>query len=860
MGYPAFFTILTVLLISIESFPQIIFKNFPDYKINANDSAFFDLNSRRSIIPLNGEWTIYQGKEKENAKKVVVPSVFSGEGELVFQKAFNLSESQISEHKMEIHFLGINYTADISVNDNIIYRHPGGEYPFRFDLPKDILFSDKRNIISVKLSYFLDSENTIPVKQRFMFPNNFGGIVKDVFIKMMPNISISDIDLSYAYSPERNSVNFRLNSKIENREFRKDADTIPVSSNFSYRVRFTSPGNVQGVTLNEYNFTLGTNGDHDIKQSADLASPVLWSPSSPQYYTVSFELFRGNDLIDRTSRRVSVYDLNSGRDSLTFNGQGFKLNGVTYVPSFYGYGSLYSYEMMERDIKLIKETGFNSVRFTKSVPHPYLVYQCEKLGLLAFIEIPVNSVPSGLADDLNFMTRSKGFLGNLVKAYKDYSNVAAIGVGSSLIPKLDGHITYINEMTSFLKGKNEKTYASFASVEMNEMPGLDFYGIELFNTPVNDVAEQITSLQQQIGAGRIFISSATYVVNAGNTNGYVNEHSFEAQAKYFEDLIQFSQTTPLSGFFINTMFDYRGDYPSLVSGYTPENLYRIGVAGENRVNDRLGYKIIYAKLNNTEVPTIPIGSKKDSSPMVFIIFGLAIALLIGILINSGRKFREDASRALLRPYNFYADVRDQRIMSGFQATLLALIISCISALLLSNLLFYFRQEIKFEKLLLAFGNKDIMDTVSWLAWNPGLSLLWLSFASLAALVVITILVKFASFFVRNRVYLSGIYYVVVWSFLPLALLIPVGIILFRLLEADYTNLYVFAGLLLFTFWILYRLLKGIYVIFDVNPGSVYFYSFVFILVVIGGVLFYYEIQNSVLSYLTLTIKQYKLFG
>ena len=70
-------------------------------------------------------------------------------------------------------------------------------------------------------------------------------------------------------------------------------------------------------------------------------------------------------------------------------------------------------------------------------------------------------------------------------------------------------------------------------------------------------------------------------------------------------------------------------------------------------------------LHNSENVTIPIGSKKADAPMIFIVFGIVLAILMGILVNSGRKFREDASRALLRPYNFYADIRDQRIISGY---------------------------------------------------------------------------------------------------------------------------------------------------------------------------------------------------
>lgn len=858
MRYSAFLLTFIVLFTNIQAFPQIIFNSFPDYNVDQGDSSFFDINSRRSVVPLNGIWSVYPSKEQEKKKNVEVPSVFSGEGELIFERTFNFSREQILNNKMSIYFLGLNYTADISVNNNIIYRHPGGDFPFHFDLPKDIVFHDKKNIISVKLVYRLDSESTIPVKQRFMFPGNYGGILKDVYIQLLPNISISDIDISYTTG--RNSADFSIISRIENKEFRSASDTLDINNNFSLRVKLDAPGNAPEINLSDFNFSLGKNTDRTVKQSVLVSSPVLWNPADPEYYTVKLELWRGDNLLDKTEKKVAVYSLTAGRDSLLLNNRIFKMNGVTYIPSYYNYGSLFSYSQMEKDIKLIKETGFNSIRFAKAVPHPYLLHMCEKYGLLAFIEIPVNSVPAGLSDDVNFMNRSKGFLNSILRAFKDYSVIAGIGVGSSLMPGLEGHTTYINELVNSLKGKNKKIYASFAGIDFKEIPGLDFYGIELLNVSPSDISDEINELQQKLGSAHIFISSATYVVNAGNSNGYINEHSFEAQAKYFEDLISFSSKSNIPGYFINSMFDFRGDFTSLISGYSDEHIYRIGILGENRSPDRIGYKIVYAKLNNTEVPTIPIGSKKDSSPMIFIIFGLAIALLVGVLINSGRKFREDASRALLRPYNFYADVRDQRIMSGFHASVLAIIISTISALLLSNLLFYFRQSVQFEKFLLAFGSRGIIDTISYLAWNPAAALLWLTIGSLAALIIITLIVKAASFFVRNRVYFSGIYYVVVWSFLPLVLLIPVGIILFRILDAEYTNIYVFIGLAVFTLWILYRLLKGIYVIYDVNPGSIYFYSIVFILIVLGGIIIYYEINSSIISYLALTFKQYKIFG
>ncbi|MFO7446733.1 MAG: glycoside hydrolase family 2 TIM barrel-domain containing protein [Ignavibacteriaceae bacterium] len=847
---------LSIILFLNISYGQIIFKELPDYEIKLSDSLFFDISSTRSIVPLNGRWQVHPSNDPDKKVYINIPSAFEGKGELIFERSFSLTEEQINTHNLYLHFLGLNYTADISVNNIIIYRHSGGEFPFKLPLPRDILHKNKSNILSVKLSYELDSENTIPVKQRFFFPSNFGGILRDVYIHLIPGISVSDINVSRNYSSGTGKTSIGLNARIENHEFRRANDTIPPDYNFTLRTIITSPGGISSGSAS-YNFELPFNKEQNVNQQVEINSPVLWSPSAPVSYTVRIELWRGDRLIDVSRNSLAVYSLIDTRDSLLFNGSSFSLHGVTYVPSFYGYGNLAGYDQMEKDIRIIKETGFNSIRFFKTIPHPYYLYLCEKYGLLSLIEIPLSSVPADLSANPNFVTRSRNYLTSIIKAYKKYSSVAAIGVGNSFLPQIEEHRKYVHDLASIIKNStNALTYASFADINIPAIENLDLYGVEFINESIIEKDDEFKLLQNQLGAGKVFVSSATYVVNRGNSDGYVNAGSYEAQAKYFEELLEYSDTKPVAGYFISSMFDYRGDYNSLISGYSIEKIYNIGISGENRSTSRLAYKVISAKLHNQEKVTIPIGSKKDDAPMMYIVFGLVLALFMGVLVNSGRKFREDTSRALLRPYNFFADVRDQRIMSGPHTTMLMLVIAAVAALMISNLLSYLKENIFFERILLSFGSKSILQVFSFLSWNPLFSLIWLTVGFIAFLIALTAAIKIASFFVRTKVYLSSVYFSVIWSFLPMVLLIPVGIILYRLLNAGAGNIYIYIGLVIMAIWIFYRLMKGIYVIFDVTAGSVYFYSILLVLFFAGGTLFYYEIHNSVIDYLQLTIKQF----
>jgi beta-galactosidase len=856
--------VLSVFLAFIAfhfSFSQVVFKEVPDYEIRSSDSLFFDITNTRSIIPLNGKWNVRPADDEKTASvSVNVPSIFEGEGEMVFEKEFDLTRNQISRSTLELIFFSVNYTADISLNNTIIYRHSGGEYPFKILLPRDILQSDKKNLLSVKLNYRLDSKNSIPQKQRFLFPQNYGGIIGDVYIHLTPDLHISKEKITKVFSSDYKNVSLEIESLVTNNKLKEIPKAGTESSEYKL---FISLSNLNGIIIKElpvYNFILERNKDIVISQKIDIPVPVYWSPATPSSYILTEKLFRSDSLIDITEKSIALYELKSDKESLKLNGSEFVLKGVVYCPSNENFGKLLTYDQMENDILLIKEAGFNCVRFAKSTVHPYFLNLCEKYGLLAFLEIPINGVPSGIADDKGFMNRSKDFVLNYLSYYGDYSSFAAIGFGGTYLPELEEHISLISILANLTKEKsNRLTYASFYGKDLKEIDNLDLYGLEFIGDDVANSDEKIKELQNELGKGKVFFSGCTYPVYLGSSDGYLNAFSFEAQAKYFEGLFDYVSQNNIPAFFINSFTDYEGDYSSFICGYNKTNLYRIGLLDENRNKNRISYKVVYSKLNNLEKVTIPIGNKKDDSPMVFIVSGLLLAIFMGVLVNSGRKFRDDASRALLRPYNFFSDIRDQRIISAYQTSILGLIIAAVTALIISNILFHLKDSLVFENILLAFASPSLIKNINYLAWNPFMSLLWLTGLNIILFVIIALLIEIASFFAKTRVYIISVYFTFIWALLPVVLMIPVGIILYRVLLNNTINLYIYVGLGFVILWILYRLMKGIHVLFDTKPSTVYLYSSLFILAVIGAVLFYFELKHSTIQYLLFTFKQFNIF-
>jgi beta-galactosidase len=192
-------------------------------------------------------------------------------------------------------------------------------------------------------------------------------------------------------------------------------------------------------------------------------------PENPSSYIIRFELLYGDSLLDVTQKSLALFDLRAEKESIKLNGIDVVLKGVTYYPSNTTYGKLLPYEQMEKDITLIKDAGFNSVRFAKSTIHPYYLKLCEEYGLLALIEMPVCDIPSGIAGDQSFINRGKDFLLNYLNFYGEYSALAGIGLGESYLPDLTEHISLISNLAALTKEKsNLITYASFYGKSLKE--------------------------------------------------------------------------------------------------------------------------------------------------------------------------------------------------------------------------------------------------------------------------------------------------------------------------------------------------------------------------------------------------------
>jgi hypothetical protein len=237
---------------------------------------------------------------------------------------------------------------------------------------------------------------------------------------------------------------------------------------------------------------------------------------------------------------------------------------------------------------------------------------------------------------------------------------------------------------------------------------------------------------------------------------------------------------------------------------------------------RLSYDVLKASFNNEKPPVLVTGNFEEVHPVSFVVFGILAILLFAVVYNLFRRFRENVVRSFLRPYNFYADVRDQRMLSIFQTSMVGLLGSLSAALLFANLLYFWRMNILVEKAIAQLiHHTGLKQWINYAAWSPLENILLMTAMFFLLLILLAFLLRLGALMSRKKVFLFDAYSVSMWSVLPMIILAPFGMILYRVMEIPSLEIIAVVTYGVFHIWVISRILKGTAIVFDTRP--IFFY-------------------------------------
>ncbi len=126
--------------------------------------------------------------------------------------------------------------------------------------------------------------------------------------------------------------------------------------------------------------------------SAPVQGPLLWTAETPHLYTLSLTLKNAaGAAVDRVSGRVGFRQIEIRDGLLLLNGRRLVLRGVNRHEHHPSRGRALTREDMRRDIVLMKQLNFNTVRTSHYPNHPAWYDLCDEYGLYVIDEANIET-------------------------------------------------------------------------------------------------------------------------------------------------------------------------------------------------------------------------------------------------------------------------------------------------------------------------------------------------------------------------------------------------------------------------------------------------------------------------------------
>lgn len=813
----------------------------------------------RIVSSLAGSWQRID--DNGNTSRIMLPYSERDVSTITYQKDIKISKNLLNSHSFQIYFLGVESHVEIYINGQFIGKFLGGGTPFYVTIPTKMIAGEnnllKLVITEAETQAKLIKENTLFAKKTYL------GMIREAFLIATPKVWISD--LKYITIGNNSSTKIKIKSKISasglDLSNHKTDDSAGIGNLGKVSI------NVQALLYNK--ITKSLIGESSLKSytienertildesNIDLISPQLWSPENPNLYELKIKVTKGDTKLDEFGTDLGIRNFKilniDGKNKLLLNDQAFEIKGVSYIEHYGSGNQTLSTKRMEDDVKSLKTLGANLVRVKFGSPHPYFVHLCNKYGLFVIIELPLYDVPAKVlgSDEVQVLMTNLGE--RYISAYENFPSVLAWGIISGSDEMAMQTLKYNNKITSFFKNSSSKLLYKIVNFGSQDF---DFKNIDLIGIQNNEKLHSFDEVKSEISRLTLLTKNKPVFLSFGvtiqpqNNNGYADRLSVEYQAHYIRNILLLAKERDLIGSIYNCFNDYELNSPLLLANNENPYLASNGLLNINR-QERLSYKTLQTLFNNEKEPLLNAGSYSEKTPIVYIVVGVLIVILMGGMFNRFRRFREYFTRSLLRPYNFYADIRDQRIISSSQTFALGLSISLTMGLFFSSILFYYRtSEISNYWLRLLFPSINIQEILFSLVWRPEALLISLAMIFFLLQFLVAAIIRVFSIFVRLRISYRDTLTITVWSGVPFLLILPVAMLIMKLLAISeiFTSILLFASLMIII-WGILRMLKATSVVFDKPVARVNVIGFLFLLATLGIPLAYYQIKYSFLDY------------
>lgn len=852
--------ILSILILTVFGYWQL-----NSQKINQPlvDKVKTDSTSSRFVLDLSGKWE--KSYDDVDWTPVEIPYAEHSLNKIIFKKNFRIDKKMLNSHSWHLVFNGVDDNIEVYINNDFIGKYLSGMNPFTVRIPQKA-FTNEANTIKIVVTSATDASRK--VKEKNIFARKvFTGIIREIFLMGTPQVWVSNIKYNTQVK-EGNQANVNVKAEISSGELEK----FVVSSDFRDS---TKPLGISKTTVQvesalrrkNSNEVVASSNSQSVEFENERTIPVnfnlsvnnanLWSPDSPNLYEIVVSIYKNGRLIDRDSSTLGFVNNTIKKDAngLSFfvNNQPIELKGVDYIEESAINGPIMNYQKLEEDVLKLKTLGANFIRVKYYAPNPYLATLCDKYGLFMLLDIPIYDSPKSFISTNEIKVRMMNTAERLVDSYDTHPSVFGWGLSENIQEDEGALGEFFNSLSSFLKkSSNKLVYKTVKfgakSINVNNVDFVgfkDYRGYHSFESIRNEVIRMKSLVQNK----PIFLNYGA-IIQPDNHNGFSDPLSLDYQANYILNLYKIAKENFFAGSIISSFNDYELNNPLMFTSNINQHLASSGLVDRNR-QQRISYIAVQALFNNEKEPLLNAGSFSNNTPVSFIVFGLFLIVVLVLLINRFRRFREYIFRSLLRPYNFYADIRDQRILSLSHTIFIGIIISFTIGIFYSSVIHFFKtSEIAQMLFMMALPNATFQEFFYNLVWMPEVLMLIITITVLIFILLLSLLIKIIAYFLRARFYFIDSLTIIIWSAVPILALLPIALTLSRLLMLTSSLIWIVIIIYLaISIWVLLRIMKASSVVFDVKPLNAYLVGFGIVALFSVAILAVYQSSYSMTAYI-----------
>lgn len=261
-----------------------------------------------------------------------------------------------------VKFEAVANECDVYIDKKFIGHHVGGFTEFSFDA---LSIGKGKHEIVVRVNNIINLTDTIPHIQTDWY--NYGGINRSVEICEADNVHIKNVNVNYTLNPEDKTAVIRVDTSLWSKDRVSDKLKIAFDGKTLCEVPYTAEG---GCVFSSDDITL-----KDIE---------IWDTDNPVLYSITVS-FGGIDLTDRIGfRKIEC----RGKD-IFLNGKKITLTGVCRHEHHPDWGFSMPFELIKKDIDIIRELNCNTVRGSHYPNSKKTLDYCDETGMLFWEEIPM---------------------------------------------------------------------------------------------------------------------------------------------------------------------------------------------------------------------------------------------------------------------------------------------------------------------------------------------------------------------------------------------------------------------------------------------------------------------------------------